>query len=648
MMGRIDRPTIDRVRDAADIVALVGEAVTLKRSGRSFKGLCPFHQEKTPSFHVFPDSGRYKCFGCGEGGNAIDWVMNRDGVEFVESIEILADRNGIAIERESDDRPQEDSFGKNDLFRVNLWAAQVFRRGLQSPGGEACRAYLEKRGISPEDQQQWGIGYASAGWEELMRLAQKQQIPELLLEEAGLAIARDGRHGHYDRFRDRLIFPIRDASDRVIGFGGRSLDGSEPKYLNSPETRVFSKGRALYGAGLLRGLEFGQPVHVMEGYTDVLMAARFGCRAPVATLGTALTEAHAKMLSRFTDRVTLVYDGDAAGRRAAERGAEIFAAVDLDLRIALLPGGQDPCDFFLEQGEAGLGVLDARTKDFFEFVVDEVRSRHDTEALHGRVQAADELLALVRGIRNPVKQGLAVDRVAEALSLPRPDLEGRLKALGPQRTRREVVAKPAVSEPVAKLSPARRRAESQVLSLVLREPRVAQSLFGGLAASDFVDLRHRAIWAALTRAHEAGQSPVAASLDADLTEPELRRYLDGLLPAPDTSEAEEAPVEDISAAERAESLLGFFEKQRLGAEIDRTRSDPAADDDRLRRMADLKRRLMGQSTTRTAESAAGDAKSPPARPRSVPPSPTGPSKPTKTIVPPDPQPAWDDDDDLDF
>ncbi|MFQ6048448.1 MAG: DNA primase, partial [Phycisphaerae bacterium] len=312
-----------QIQQATNIVDLIGQYVALKPAGANHKGLCPFHNEKTPSFYVSASKQIFKCFGCGAGGDVFTFLQLREGISFAEARAWLAQRAGIRLEPTSQDRPAGPD--QNALARVNDWAARFFRRQLLEPGiGAVARQYLAGRKISQQTAEAFGLGYAPDRWDGLLTAAQARGISTGLLAAAGLIRPRSGGEGFYDTFRHRLIFPIRDLPDRVIGFGGRTLGDDSAKYINSPETVLFEKGRNLYGLDLAKQpiTRAGQAV-IVEGYTDCLMAHQHGLAQTVATLGTALTEAHVQVLRRFADRAVVVFDPDEAGQRAADRALEV-------------------------------------------------------------------------------------------------------------------------------------------------------------------------------------------------------------------------------------------------------------------------------------------------------------------------------------
>ena len=452
MAGLIVQDVIDRILNATDIVELIRPYLHLKQTGSQFKGLCPFHDDKNPSLVISSDYQRYKCWACGASGNALDFVMNMDSVTFPEACEILGDRAAIEIVRDgSDSGAAPAGPSKRDIFRVNEWAAEFFRRRLLHPSGAECGEYLSKRGIVPETWESFQIGHAPDGWDGLCQAAAKKGIPAELLQAAGLA--QQSRRGTLiDVFRNRLMFPIRDGSRRVVGFGGRCLDGEEPKYVNTSETPVFSKSRCLFGANRLQGNRSEEPLFVMEGYTDVIMAAQAGGLDAVATLGTALTDEHARFLQRLGRRVILVFDGDSAGRKAAERGGRVFASVDLDLQITGLEGEEDPCDFLLRTTTEGATSLESAAVDYLEFILTESMARHPMDTVNGKVRGAREMLALIGAMQNPVKVSASIIRVAETLGVPEADLRTELNAHPAPRQR--VMAQTVPSQEEASTTPA--------------------------------------------------------------------------------------------------------------------------------------------------------------------------------------------------
>jgi DNA primase len=384
MAGRIPKSFIDELVARADIVEVVGARVALKRAGSNYKGLCPFHGEKTPSFTVSPSKGFYHCFGCSAHGTAIGFLMAYDNLEFPEAVEALAEMMGLEVPRETTGTPERKS-DNEELYELLREADQIYRATLRS--NERAIAYLKKRGIDGPTAGRFGIGYAPDAWDTVMRQLGTSDARVAKLLQAGLLSANDsGRR--YDRFRDRIMFPIRNPRGQVIGFGGRVLDTGEPKYLNSPETPVFRKGHELYGLYEARQNP-GRPreIIVVEGYLDVASLVQFGVEYAVATLGTAMTGENLRRLSRLTERIVFCFDGDAAGRAAATRAMETalpFGGGAVDIRFLLLPEKDDPDTFVRSQGADAFRALAASAVALPDFFVEELDKRVDFKSTGGR------------------------------------------------------------------------------------------------------------------------------------------------------------------------------------------------------------------------------------------------------------------------
>jgi DNA primase len=353
-MGRIPEETIQAIRDRVDVVDLIGRYVTLKKAGRSFKGLCPFHQEKTASFTVSPERGIFHCFGCGESGNAISFLMRHENLTFPEAARTLAAECGIEVPRTDDVEPGV----AERVFTANGVAQKLYRATLADSEGAGARAYLDRRGLGLELAERFGIGFAPDRWDAVTSALARHRIPASVGEKAGLLKERE-RGGHYDLLRGRITFPIQDVRGRVIGFGGRALGPEqEPKYLNTVESPVFRKREAFYGFPFaLEPIRRNDRAVVVEGYFDLIALHRAGIEESVATCGTALTEGHALNLRRRTRNLVLLFDGDAAGQRAVLRALEVLLPRGLRVRAAALPVGEDPDDFLARSGAAALRDL---------------------------------------------------------------------------------------------------------------------------------------------------------------------------------------------------------------------------------------------------------------------------------------------------
>jgi DNA primase len=354
---------------ATDIVQLIGRTVGLRKRGKDYVGLCPFHQEKSPSFAVNPEKQVFYCYGCKKGGNAIQFVMDRDRVEFRDALKILADEARIELP----------SFGNKEkhgerlqLLDAQLAAQKVFRRLLLLDSrGKPAREYLRKRGFTDATLDAFAVGYAADAWDVLATAPEMKNFAPPMLAGAGLLKAREQGNGFYDTFRDRVMFPIRDETGKTIAFGGRVLPGSDnpAKYLNSPETPLFSKSRCAYGIDQARQrIVETRTAVIVEGYTDVLMAHQYDVKNVVSVLGTALTEQHVSLLRRFADRIVLLFDADTAGAGAADRSLELFLTQPIEIAIATLPEGRDPDEVLLEQGKPGFEGVIARATPALEYL----------------------------------------------------------------------------------------------------------------------------------------------------------------------------------------------------------------------------------------------------------------------------------------
>ena len=335
---------------------MISEHVQLVKKGRNYSGLCPFHDEKTPSFSVDPDRQFYHCFGCGVGGNVFKFIQEIDRVTFVEAVKFLAERAGIALPERSGPSREEDA-ADDELYRANDLAQKYFHHLLLKDDVSAsARTYLQTRGLTGETIARFGLGYAPPEWDALLKVAGRRDLNPQVLERAGLALPRPKGSGHYDRFRDRVTFPIANLSSRIIAFGARALQSDqEPKYLNSPETPIYHKGRVLYGLSDTRdAIRRRDAVLVVEGYMDLLSLVQAGVEHVAATSGTALTEDQCRTLARYARQVVLLFDGDAAGSTAAMRGLEVILGTGLDVRVVSLPTGHDPDSFVQEHGPEAL------------------------------------------------------------------------------------------------------------------------------------------------------------------------------------------------------------------------------------------------------------------------------------------------------
>jgi DNA primase len=428
----IPEDKILEIKNAADIVELVSEVVHLKKAGKNFIGLCPFHTEKTPSFTVSPEKQIFYCFGCGAGGNIFSFLMKNDGLAFPEAARSLARRYGIDIPRRSLTPEQKKRMGEREsLLKINQQAMDFFSRVLhRDTSGQPAMAYLNKRGLSSEIIDRFNIGYAPRGWDHLLNFFSKKGVSLGRVEKSGLILPKKDGRGYYDRFRDRIIFPIIDVNHAVIGFGGRVMDDALPKYLNSPETAVYNKSRSLYGLHLSKDIcRKAQTVYIVEGYLDLLTLHQYGIENAVATLGTALTAEHVRMLSRYVSRMILVYDSDEAGIRSALRcidtfwkehvdfsRGDVFREEKADTHILVLPDGHDPDSYLREKGAGSFEKAASHAPGIISFLIEQSIGMHGLST-EGKIRVVTDLQGPLAAINDNVARTLYIKQLAERIGL---------------------------------------------------------------------------------------------------------------------------------------------------------------------------------------------------------------------------------------
>lgn len=454
MAGRISDAAIRTIRERASLFEVVSDVVALRRRGRTAVGLCPFHVEKTPSFTVSEERGFYHCFGCGEHGDVFTFVMKTQSLVFPEAVRSVAERFGLPVPEEAAGRGP----ASEPLVAVCEAAAAFFRGALRGPQGARCRTYLAERGIRPETVERFGLGYAPGGGDHLARHLRLQALSLDDAVTAGLVMRRTAG-GVIDRFRDRLVFPITDLRSRVVAFGGRVLPGAPttgdppPKYLNSPESPIFHKGRTLYGLGLARdAIRQRSRVVVVEGYLDLIALAQAGIAEVVAPLGTALTADQLRVLRRFTERVIACFDGDAAGRRAAARSFPVFIEAGLWGRGVFLPAGEDPDTFVRARGPEAVEALLDGAEPLVEAWLREVAGP-DRDAVGRRADAAREVARLLKRLRDPYEFNVLATVAAQTLGVPEELLrpEGLATPASPSAASRPATRAPGPEELLVEL-----------------------------------------------------------------------------------------------------------------------------------------------------------------------------------------------------
>ncbi|MFI1204291.1 DNA primase [Streptomyces sp. NPDC020883] len=512
MAGRINDDDVKAVRDAVPIDAVVSEYLQLRNAGGgNLKGLCPFHDEKSPSFHVSPAKGLYHCFGCQEGGDTVDFVMKIDHLSFAETIERLAAQAGITLRYEEGGyTPGRQQGERTRLVEAHKAAAQYYTEQLESPEAAVARTFLADRGFDQAAAQHFGVGYSPAGWDHLTRFLRGRGFTDKELVLSGLS--QEGRRGPIDRFRGRLMWPIRDISGEVVGFGARKLrdDDNGPKYLNTPETPLYRKSQVLYGIDLAKKeIAKGNRAVVVEGYTDVMACHLAGVTTAIATCGTAFGEGHIKILRRLLmdnsgSEVVFTFDGDAAGQKAALRAFEDDQKFAAETSIAITPGGMDPCDLRLAKGDGAVADLVESRTPLFEFALRQVVARHNLDTPVGRAAALDEAAPIVARIKNSAIQHESAVQLAGMLGILDTQFvvrrvsqlarwareRGRDGGPGQGRPQRHDAPpaeqpRPAPGGPALNLRSPAHRVERELLKLALQRPDLVSPAFDAYGADEF-------------------------------------------------------------------------------------------------------------------------------------------------------------------
>ena len=486
----ISEDVIAEVLRRTDIVELIGSYLPLRAAGRTHKALCPFHEEKTPSFVVNPERQIFHCFGCGEGGDAISFLVKHDRLTFPEALRHLAEKAGVALPTQG--RTTEGD-GRLNLVEAHRLALAHFRENLAGPEGTLARQYLAGRGLAPALVDRFQLGYALNGWDGLLRALKRRGLPEATLQAAGLVVPRQKGSGYYDRFRHRLMIPIWDPSGKVIGFGGRALAEGEVKYLNSPETPLYRKGAQLYALNLAaRAARERKHTIVVEGYFDAITLHAYGFDQTVAALGTALTTEQAKLLARYAPTAFLVFDPDAAGIGAARRSLEHLANLELEWRLVVLPGSGDPDAFLRQHGAPAFQAALEAAQDLVEFFLDRRVSGLDLADPLQRARAVEGLVEVVGALDSSIRREAYIQRIAQRTGITDRAL---LEAVARHRARGGRSDAAARDDRAAEGLPARKE-EEQLLAIALQQPVWAARIAKAVTPEDFSDPTLRRIFAA--------------------------------------------------------------------------------------------------------------------------------------------------------
>lgn len=418
----IPEDIIADIKNTADIVSIISEVVMLKKAGKNYLGLCPFHSEKTPSFTVSPGKQIFHCFGCGAGGNVFTFIMKQNGISFPEAAKELSTRYGIEIPSQTMSSEQRKRFDEREsLLTVNRQAMDFFSQALHdSVSGKKAMAYLIERGMTKEIVDRFHLGYSPEAWDKLANYFSNKKVSQGLIEKSGLVVKRKNKNGYYDRFRGRIIFPIFDIATQVVGFGGRVLDDSMPKYLNSPETPLYNKSCLLYGLHTAKGkCRESELVYVVEGYLDLLALHQHGIQNSVATLGTSLTPEHVRILKGFigeSGKIVLVYDSDTAGIKAARRSIDVFDKEYVNAGIVVLPSGYDPDSYLFEFGSESFVNIISKAKGAISFLIDSAVKKHGLST-EGKIHIISDMKESLAAIKDNVARSLYIKDLAELVGI---------------------------------------------------------------------------------------------------------------------------------------------------------------------------------------------------------------------------------------
>jgi DNA primase len=583
---RYPQTFIDELRRQADIVRVVGDYVTLKKKGTNWMACCPFHQEKTPSFSVNPSKNIFYCFGCSKGGSVFNFVMELEGLSFPEAVRVVAEKAGVPLPEMVDDKRFESKRKEADeVIQLNAWALEFWERQLAEETAEAraAREYVEGRGISDETRKVFRLGYAPNSWDALGIFLKSKGAGIGQIERSGLVVKKE-QGGYYDRFRGRLIFPVMDSQGKPVAFGARAMrPGDEPKYLNSPETAAYTKGRHLFGLNVSRDeIRRKKFVILVEGYLDLIIPFQHGVRNVVASLGTALTAEQAKLLVRFARKVVVNYDGDRAGVSAAKRAIEVLLPEDFEVKILVLPDGADPDEFVRAQGVEEYNKRRGLAVPHIQFVLEQAIASRSLRNPAQKAEAVEEVLPFVRAVRRPVERREYFDMMMDALRVEEQGLRQELwKTLSARQSsaadadvKKRIIRAEMIAPTVA---------EQRLLELLVHDEELRRLMLPQVEESDYADLPTAVVFRALKELDARGAtvdfSTLGALTEDDPTAADIVPLV--LMHEPERAEGEATDV-FLTEAESCLMTLRLMSYDRrlkeLAAEI--TAADRAGDEAR--------------------------------------------------------------------
>ena len=484
MAGRIPENILEDILGRVDVVELISGYISLKKAGSNFKANCPFHHEKSASFMVSPERQIYHCFGCGESGNAFKFLMRHERMEFPEAVEMLAKKCGVSLPDQDAPELARTASLSSQLYKINELAVGFYENNLHSGSANPAIKYLLDRGIKLETLKEFRLGLATSGWDNLINFLRSKNVSLALLEQAGLVLPKDSG-GYYDRFRNRIIFPVFDIRSRSIGFGARVTDNSLPKYINSPETPVYTKGKNFFGFNLSKDfIRDADSAVIVEGYLDFMIPYQEGLKNIVASQGTALTLEQIKLLKRYTHNVVMIYDGDPAGEIATLRSLDLLIDEGINVKVVPLPKGMDPDTLVRKEGINTLKDKVKKAESFFDYKLGVLSGRYDIKDAYGKTKIASEMLSTINKFDNAILRGEYIKKLSDQMHIPEQHILEELGKLKP------VDSQPA-SQPVLleKKQPPINPAEKLLIKFMLEEKELIEKIMRQLSPADFADAR---------------------------------------------------------------------------------------------------------------------------------------------------------------
>ncbi len=558
-MVRYSEELIDEIRNSNDIVDIISQYVILKRSGRNFFGLCPFHKEKTPSFSVSPDKQIFHCFGCGAGGNVIHFISKIENVDFKESLEILADRAGIKLPTLENNVDSKRLELKEKVYEINKLVAMYYHETLYKPQAKPAQEYVKKRKLDNKALKEFCIGYAENA-NVLYKLLKEKGFTEEEILASDLVIKKG--NNYVDRFKNRLIFPIQDIRNRFIAFGGRVLDNSLPKYINSPENIVYSKARNLYGLNVAKNTKTRKLI-IVEGYMDTVSLHQRGIDNVVASCGTALTEAQGRLLRKYAEKVIISYDSDSAGQAATLRGLEILNNLGCDIRILQMEGAKDPDEYVIKYGNGRFNDLVENAISLVEFKIKVLKKGLNIENTNDKIKFMNEIAKILSGVDNKIEQEIYIDKISSDYNISKEAIYAQINKneysnnKGAKILESSSIRKPTIKRQEKEINPELEKRENIIISLLIDGgEEVYNKIKGIINPNDFKSEANQKIMRRLYEEFEKGNSNINSLVDMFADDEQVVNALTGIM-------ADDYEIEDNKKA--LDDVINNYQKEKLMA-----------------------------------------------------------------------------------